>query len=137
MMNNPRANDTGLRSLCSEDILQVVDLHLRTLGAKSGRWFLARAIYPTMLHPASTGFGYVEVRDGKVVGFIVGMLSTAAWRRTLLRTRGLACVILAGMCMRGWASFRHAIRTIGRFVGPSVEATGHLFALSIDGAYQG
>ena len=127
-----------LRPFRPADIPEVVDLHLSTIGANSGRRFLERAIYPTLLHPASTGFGFVGVHDGKVVGFIVGMLDTSAWRRTLVRTRATECLLTAAqLCLRGWSVLIQAVNT-GRYfsANSSSKPEGHVFALAIDGAYQ-
>ncbi len=67
-----------LRPIRPSDIPEVVDIHFRNLSPNTDRRFHERALYPTICHPASTGFGFVQVRDGKVVGFIVGMLDTSA-----------------------------------------------------------
>ena len=127
-----------LRPFRPADIPEVVDLHLSTIGANSGRRFLERAIYPTMLHPTSTGFGFVGVRDGKVVGFVVGMLDTSAWRRTLVRTRAPECLLAAAQfCLRGWNVLIQTVNTGRYFSGKSsTKPEGHVFALAIDGAYQ-
>jgi len=129
----------GIRPLRAEDIPQVVDIHLRLVGPNSGRRFLECTLYPTMLNPASTGFGYVQVSDGKMVGFIVGTLNTLVWRRTLLRTSGLEC-IRAGlhMCLRGRKGIQQVVQTINYlFVRSIVGVEGHLFTLAIDENYQG
>jgi ribosomal protein S18 acetylase RimI-like enzyme len=117
----------------------VVDLHLRAFGANSGRRFLERGIYPTMLNPTSTGFGFVQVRNGKVVGFIAGMLDTSAWQRTLWRTRGFECLMAAAhMCLRGWGTVVEALQTLRYLSVDSNSAVpGHLFTLAVDEAYQG
>jgi ribosomal protein S18 acetylase RimI-like enzyme len=120
-----------------------VDIHLDTLEedfvAILGRRFLERALYLTMCHPASTGFGFVKVRDGKVVGFIVGMLNTSAFYRTLLRTRWHECLLaIAGKCLRGWDDFLQVIRRVRHlFSGSPTETGGKVFTTAIDKAYHG
>ena len=77
------SKDTDLRPFRATDIPHMVDIHLKALEedfvTSLGHSFLERALYPTMLHPASTGFGLVQVRNGMVVGFIVGM-HNSVWR---------------------------------------------------------
>ncbi len=115
-----------------------MDLHLGILSANSGRGFHKRALYPTICHPASTGFGFVQVRDGKVVGFMVGMLDTSAWRWTLVRTRALECLLAAARLMlKEWGAFRKAVKWARRFMtNLSAKPEGHIFAMAIDKAYR-
>ena len=140
---NPSSEEAKIRPFCSADILQVVDLHLGTFQetfiSSLGRRFLERAIYPTMLHPASTGFGYVQVRNGKVVGFIVGMLDISAWYRTLVRTHWRECLLAtARKCFQGWSDLLHLVRTVWHLLaGPFTEAGGKLYFLAIDESYKG
>jgi RimJ/RimL family protein N-acetyltransferase len=135
--------ESQVRPFRSSDIGEVVDIHLRTLETdfitSLGRRFLEKALYPTILHPASTGFGFVQVREGRVVGFIVGMLDISTWYRTLIRTQTLECV-RAGIrrALSGWKGFRDSVQTIHYLLaGPSVGRWGKLFYLAIDGPYQG
>ena len=92
-----------------------------------------------MCHLASTGFGFVQVRDGKVVGIIVGMLDTSTWRWTLARTRALECLLAAyRLGLSEWGTFLKAVERARRFMtNPSAKTEGHIFAVAIDEAYQG
>lgn len=143
MQDQVQGSQTGLRPFHPADIPQVVDLHLGTLQetfiSSLGRRFLERALYPTMLHSASTGFGYVQVRNGKVVGFIVGMLDASAWFRTLVRTHWRECLLAtARKCIQGWSDLLHLVRTVCHLLaGPFTEAGGKLYFLAIDESYQG
>ena len=143
MKDQVQGSQTGLRPFHPADIPQVVDLHLGTLQetfiSSLGRRFLERALYPTMLHSASTGYGYVQVRNGKVVGFIVGMLDASAWFRTLVRTLWPECLLAtARKCIQGWSDLLHLVRTVCHLLaGPFTEAGGKLFFLAIDESYQG
>ena len=118
------SKDTDFRPFRATDIPQMVDIHLKTLEedfvARLGHRFLEQAIYPTMLHPDSTGFGFVQVRYGKVVGFIVGMLNPPAWHWTLVRTRGFECLLAtARTCLSGWSNLLQIVRTVRQL------ASGH------------
>ena len=138
MQDQVQGSQTGLRPFHPADIPEVVNLHLSILPANTGRRFHERALYPTMCHPASTGYGFVQVRDGKVVGFIVGIQDTSAWRWTLVRTQGLECLLAAARLMlKEWGAFRKAVKWARRFMtNPSAKPEGHIFALAIDKAYQ-
>ena len=138
MQDQDQRPRTELRPFRPADIPEVVDLHLSILPANSGRRFHERALYPTMCHPASTGFGFVQVHDGKVIGFIVGIQDTSAWRSTLVRTQGLECLLAAARSMlKEWGAFRKAVKSARRFMtNPSAKPEGHIFALAIDKAYR-
>ena len=133
----------GIRPFQAPDIPQVADIHLKTLEedlvATLGRRFLERALYPTMLHPASTGFGFVQVRNGKVVGFIVGMHNPAAFHRTLVLKRWHECLLAtARKCLRGGKDLLQVIRRVRHLSSGSARETGgKLFTIAIDEAYQG
>ena len=138
MIGQAHKPKTELRPFRPADIPEVVDLHLSILPANSGRRFHERALYPTMCHPASTGFGFVQVHDGKVVGFIAGMLDTSAWRWTLVRTQALECLLSAARLMlKEWGAFRKAVKWARRFMtNLSAKPEGHIFAMAIDKAYR-
>ena len=139
MQDQVQGSQTGLRPFHPADIPEVVNLHLGILSANSGRGFHKRALYPTMCHLASTGFGFVQVRDGKVLGIIVGMLDTSTWRWTLARTRALECLLAAyRLGLSEWGTFLKAVERARRFMtNPSAKTEGHIFAVAIDEAYQG
>ncbi len=138
MQDQDQRPRTELRPFHPEDIPEVVNLHLSILPANSGRRFHERALYPTMCHPASTGFGFVQVHDGKVVGFVVGIQDTSAWRWTLVRTRALECLLSAARLMlKEWGAFRKVVKRARRFMtNPSAKPEGHIFAMAIDKAYR-
>ena len=127
-----------LRPFRPADIPEVVNLHLSILPANTGRRFHERALYPTICHSASTGYGFVQVRDGKVVGFIVGIQDTSAWRWTLVRTQGLECLLAAARLMlKECGAFRKAVKWARRFMtNPSAKPEGHIFAVAIDKPYR-
>jgi ribosomal protein S18 acetylase RimI-like enzyme len=135
---NPGAEETRIRPFHPADIPEVVNLHLGILPANSGRRFHERALYPTICHPASTGYGFVQVHDGKVVGFIVGIQDTSAWRWTLVRTQGLECLLAATRTMlKERGAFLKAVKRARRFMtNPSAKPEGHIFAVAIDKAYR-
>ena len=139
MIGQAHKPEAELRPIRPSDIPEVVDIHFRNLSANTGRRFHERALYPTIYHSASTGFGFVQVRDGKVVGFIVGLLDTSAWRWTLVRTRALECLLAAArLCLSKWGAFFRAVKRARRFMtNPSAKTEGHIFAVAIDEAYQG
>ena len=128
-----------LRPIRPADIPEIVDIHFRNLSPNTGRRFHERALYPTICHSASTGFGFVQVRDGKVVGFIVGMLDTSAWRWALARTRALECLLAAfRLCLSEWGTFLKAVKEARHLMTTSSKKPeGHLFAVAVDEAYQG
>ncbi len=128
-----------LRPFRPADIPEVVNLHLSILPANTGRRFHERALYPTICHSASTGYGFVQVRDAKVVGYVVGVLDTSAWRWTLVRTRALECLLAATrLCLSKWGAFFRAVKRARYLMtNSSKKPVGHLFALAIDEAYQG
>ena len=132
-----------IRPFRDADIPQVADIHLIALGedlvATLGRRFLERALYPTMLHPASTGFGFVQAQNGMVVGFIVGMLDASAFHRTLVRTQWHECLLAtARKCLKGGKDLLQVIRRVRHLSsGSASETGGKLFTIAIDEAYQG
>lgn len=128
-----------LRPIRPSDIPEVVDIHFRNLSPNTDRRFHERALYPTICHPASTGFGFVQIRDAKVVGYVVGMLDTSAWRWTLVRTRALECLLAATrLCLSKWGAFFRAVKRARYLMtNSSKKPVGHLFALAIDEAYHG
>jgi ribosomal protein S18 acetylase RimI-like enzyme len=140
---NPGEDETGMHPFQVADIPQVADIHIKTLEedlvANLGRRFLERALYPTMLHPASTGFGFVQVRNGNVAGFVVGMLNPAAFYRTLVLTRWHECLLATvRKCLQGWEDFLQVTRRVRHLLsGRSRGTGGELFTLAIDSAYQG
>ena len=115
-----------------------MDIHFRNLSTNTGRRFHERALYPTICHSASTGFGYVQVRNGKVVGFIVGMLDASAWFRALVRTHWRECLLAtARLMLKEWGAFRKAVKWARRFMtNQSAKPEGHIFAVAIDKAYR-
>lgn len=133
----------NIRPLNIVDIPTVVDIHLKVLEAdfitSLGRRFLERALYPTILHPSSTGFGFVQTREGKVVGFIVGLLNESRLYRTLIYRHGFICIIATvRKCLRGRKGFRQVVQTINHLLFKPMEKTGGwLYYLGIDEKYQG
>lgn len=135
--------DTMPSPLIEAHIPRVVEIHLQNLRddlfATLGRKFLEGAVYPALLHPASGGFGYVQVREERVVGFIAGTLSTPSWHRALIGRRPLECSAAAvrGLFM-GW---EHASRMARRLfwpeAGPSARGGGEILFLAVEGPYQG
>jgi GNAT superfamily N-acetyltransferase len=132
-----------LRPLSEADIPRVVEIHLQNLKedfiAGLGRRFLERAVYPTLLHPASGGFGFVQVREGRVVGFIAGALSTPSWHWVLFSRRGLECWAAAlRKSLRGWDHLWSVVRKAPVIIaGPKTRPGGEILFLAIDEPYQG
>ena len=127
-----------LRRLTAADIPQVVELHVRLFGTSSGRRYLTRAFYPTMLDPSSTGGGYVQVAQDEIVGFIVGALDTGAWHRTLARTRTFECVLAAGGLSLRRGAFQGAAGQLRALLSGMSRRTGALiFYLGVEQAHQG
>jgi ribosomal protein S18 acetylase RimI-like enzyme len=128
-----------IRPLLATDIPDVVALHIRTFDSTSGRRFLERAFYPTMLHPASTGFSFVQVSGAKVVGFIVGARSISIWHRSLLRKYGWECIWAAfRVCASGWGGINQVASPI-RFLSsnPQYGSGALIFHLAVNEAYRG
>jgi len=139
-MNSP-ATRFELRPIAASDIPRLSALHDRLFGADSGRRFLEKAYYPTMLHPASTGIGYLLAREGKIAGSITGARSASAWHRTLARAHAAECFRAAARMIvrvRGRGPAAGLLRGL-RFLssGPSYESGGLIFFLGIDDALQG
>lgn len=128
-----------LRPIVAPDVPELSALHYRIFGADSGRRFLEKAFYPTMLRPDSTGFGYVLAEGGKIAGFIAGARSASTWHRTLARRHGIECLRSAARTVfsgHGWAG--RLLRGL-RFLSSkfSYESGGFIFFLGIDNAFQG
>ncbi len=138
MQDQDQRPRTELRPFRPADIPEVVDLHLSIDPVNSGRRFHERALYPTICHPASTGFGFVQVHDGKVVGFIMGIQDTSAWRWTLVRKQSLECLLAAARLMlKEWGACRKAVETARYFMtNPSAKPEAYIFAIAIDKAYR-
>lgn len=128
-----------LRPLTEEDIPDVIDIHIKAFGARSGRRFLEKAYYPMILDVKSSGFGFVQTCKGKVLGFIVGALDSSSWHKTLARKRRLECMI-AGirLCFAGWAALRETIRPMRYLYASSMNKPGGwIFFEAVDEAYRG
>jgi ribosomal protein S18 acetylase RimI-like enzyme len=137
-MNGPPPR-LELRPINASDIPAVSSVHDRIFGSDSGRRFLEKAFYPTMLHPDSTGFGYLISQDAKTAGFISGARSASAWHRTLVRRHGADCLWPAArMAVSGRGPAAGLLRGL-RFLalGPSYESGGLIFFLGIDDAFRG
>lgn len=139
MRDKKTAKAITIRPLLATDIPDVVALHIRTFDATSGRRFLERAFYPMMLYPASTGFSFVQVSGGKVVGFIVGARNISIWHRTLLRKYGFECIWAAfRVCTGGSGGINQVARPI-RFLSsnPQYGSGALIFHLAVNEAYRG
>ena len=127
-----------LRRLTAADIPPVVELHARLFGTPSGRRYLTRAFYPTMLDPSATGGGYVQVVGDEIVGFIVGALDTGTWHRRLALTRSFECALAAGRMGLQRGAFRDAAGQLRSLLSGMARRPGALiFYLGVEEAHQG
>jgi len=85
----------AIRTLQPADVGELCRLHFASFSMRSTRRFIARAYYPTFFDPASTGFGFVALRDERAVALTVAVLDDAAFHRALLRRHPIECALAA------------------------------------------
>lgn len=129
-----RHGTSAPRPLKAGDAPEIIELHWRFFPAASGRRFLERAYYPTLLDTGSTGFGFVEVRSGKVVGFLAGALDSRALHKALVRRNFADCLVaVARVTFAGWSDSARALRTLRYFLSGSASREGAwIFFVAVD-----
>lgn len=134
---------SALRPLRPGDVERVVDIHLGALKeglvASLGRPFLERALYPALLSPGSSGVGFVQVRQGRVVGFAAGLTDASALPGALLRNRPLLSLAApARKCLDGPGALQEILEAAGRLLYlPSRRPPARLLFLAVEEDYQG
>lgn len=118
-------NKPAPRPMTACDVTEVVAIHLKFFRTNSGPGFLKKAYYPTILDPRSTGFGFVEVHSGKVVGFLAGALDSRAWHKTLVQRNFVDCLIAAiRVAFSGWSYLTQVLRPLRFFLSGSERLRG-------------
>jgi ribosomal protein S18 acetylase RimI-like enzyme len=113
------------RLITAGDMPAVIELHHALFRTASGRAFLAKSYYPAILDPRSTGFSFVEVRSGRVIGFLAGALDSRAWHKVLVRKNVSGSLIAAvRVAFSGWSDLTQVLRPLRFLLSRSARCEG-------------
>lgn len=123
-----------MRPMTEGAVPEVIEIHRQLFRSASGRRFLEKSYYPAILDPRSTGFCFVEVRSGRVIGFLAGALDSRAWHRVLVR-KNIAGSLGAAVrvVFSGWSDLTRVLRPL-RFLLSGSESLegGWIFFVGVD-----
>jgi len=125
---------TAPRPMTAGDMPGVIEIHRTLFPTASGRRFLEKSYYPAILDQQSTGFCFVEVRSGRVIGFLAGALDSRAWHRVLVR-KNIAGSLDAAVrvVFSGWSDLTRVLRPL-RFLLSGSESLegGWIYFVGVD-----